>query len=798
MANFLDRLRSDLQDAIAKDDKKRSELSSQVSKESNTQQPTTSNVNAIPPVSNARVTDSTNALPKQQSVEPARIEIQNTTTDSIETPVKEAASLDPLVEKVAGVFPVSPGAATQTTFAYPDPALLNNADQNQGEENSNALDIPTNWSDRIFNRDSAWNKSVQESKQDFDFSSPAAFLFGENGVFSPKKGSLVSGSEEDQKRSDNAPNRFTPLSISDSSLINQYDSLAHRTLRDNTDPLQSFVNSRIDDMSFGDMNSRSSDMTGEKYIWYQEQMGLGGRPISEIDPNGIYNKNEEFKYYGFNPIIRDQDMLNSVLLDSVVTAPNRLVNEFADLREDNRGDWFINNARSVDGNVYNDINGDSFFSGITDYFNRVVNNERNSKQPGRVLTGDQITSAIRNNPNYAKYKENGIRIINADGSNMDYPGADPKNLEFEEADINQILATGNYDSLPFTAYLRNYDGSPYLDEDGDQIAITFDSYNEYYQTISPLLEETFDPNDDIVQAVRIDPMMLDDQQLPYQVAYDIIQDNTGDKDYGLFNINKPADQVNPFIDYDDENGFKFNMQDVVPSMIDIALNSAPYMMPLQVMAPITASNMYQASKGLDARSLDNLSYRQMAEDLDNERYLSNIFGELLIPVSEKLFGVGGRILGNNAMAQPLRNIARETLGEGVEEVIQNPIEEVQRYGFTNAYANPLEDDNGNTLYDSTGHELRDPATVSSDRFFNAITGMPNDFLAGAMMGAGFNAPNIPSAWRQHRQNTLARNEGVTSPYVSAVADPFTRYNQQYAPLDMNVLEQEARERGYIQ
>lgn len=623
--------------------------------------------------------------------------------------------------------------------------------------------------------------------QDFQNSPEIGNLIGNGSPFDPSTWAFINGSQEDRAKADNAPNRFKPLEVSDQETIDRFN-----TWVDNNQILGpvlqtgEFRNSLLDDGSMTPETLRSSDMTGDQYIRYQQELGTGGRPIEEINPNGVYNKQEEFSYYGFQPIIQDEDQLRSMSADSVFQGGNKLVNKFSDIREDNRGDWFINNVQQEDGSILNNLNGDYFRNNIGTYFNNVVGPQRNTMDQNRFIGQDQLTEDIINDPNYSKQALKGL-ILSFDGVEYNYPGA--AGYDIDEDQLAEFQRTGDY-TLPITIYLTDRNGNTYYQENGEPVSIEFESVNEYNDVMDANglrtdVQESFDPDDYIVQAVRIDPFVMEDgTEVPYRTAMMLASDEGGTYDYGPFNINKPRDEVTPFIEYDDGN-WNFSMEDVVPGMIDIALNSAPYMAPVQVMAPLTASNMYQAAKGIDARSLDNGMYEQVAENPTWDQYLSNVGGELLIPLSEHLMGVGAGAAGrktlfdrlaprltermNRSAAAPLLNLGRSTLGEGWEEVLQNPIEEAQQSGIRGMYANQLDDKFGQPDFDATNHPRLDYNTPLSQRIGNAVTGLPNDFLAGAMMGGAFNAPHVPGAVSQTAKNRNAA-------WRAAGLDPYQQPN----------------------
>lgn len=283
--------------------------------------------------------------------------------------------------------------------------------------------------------------------QDFQDNPEIGNLIGNGSPFDPSTWLFVNGSQEDRSRADNAPNKFRPLEVSDQETLDNFNTWVNNN--QTLGPVLrtgEFENSLLDDGSMTPESLRSPDMTGEQYIRYQQELGTGGRPIEELleNPNGVYNKQEEFQNYGFQPIIQDEDQLRSMAADSVFQGGNKLVNEFADIREDNRGDWFINDVQQEDGSVLNNLNGDYFRNNVERYFNNVVGPQRNTMDENRFIGEDQLTEDIINDPNYSKQALKGL-ILDYNGEQDNFPGA--TGFEFNEDQYNEFLRTGDY-NLP--------------------------------------------------------------------------------------------------------------------------------------------------------------------------------------------------------------------------------------------------------------------------------------------------------------------------------------------------------------
>ena len=110
----------------------------------------------------------------------------------------------------------------------------------------------------------------------------------------------------------------------------------------------------MDDGSSYDYDHVTADkMTGVQYMRYAE-MGMGGRPIGEIDPKGVYSKRREANEYGFIPFTPDQTAYANMVTGNVLDLPGRLGSMVGNLRQTLTPDYQIN---------YNDASGRRSISG---------------------------------------------------------------------------------------------------------------------------------------------------------------------------------------------------------------------------------------------------------------------------------------------------------------------------------------------------------------------------------------------------------------------------------------------------
>lgn len=88
----------------------------------------------------------------------------------------------------------------------------------------------------------------------------------------------------------------------------------------------------IDDGTSYDYAHMTSEwMTGPQYKRYVE-MGMGGRPVDDIDPTQVYSKMDEANEYGFIPFVPDQTTYNSMYIGDVARIPGELGSMVANAR----------------------------------------------------------------------------------------------------------------------------------------------------------------------------------------------------------------------------------------------------------------------------------------------------------------------------------------------------------------------------------------------------------------------------------------------------------------------------------
>lgn len=488
---------------------------------------------------------------------------------------------------------------------------------------------------------------------------------------------------------------------------------------------QKAYESKIDDGNMSIENLTSEKMTIGQYI-KQREAGIPGRPLEELyrmyeeNPNLILSKVDEQRQYGYQPYWTNQ-------FDEIKRQGTKLAEYPSDLANN------LANARS-NADYTNYING-KLFSGkevdkkAKDYFtqtaDQVNDTSRWSIDPDEDHTG------------MTGYKL-GYKVLLDDGSEVELSDDSPE-------------------------FYPGEDGTLTVHFPKDNKTFQFDNEEDYDKN----LQENWDfagEGDTPLAWVKFDDLTLDDGTV---LTFDEVREHVnggGNPDYGFLNWAKPAERTQDFIT---ENGFNF--EDLVPKMADITLSSVPYFHPT-MSVPLAISNMVKAAQGLDPRKKDDDkgTYSALSEHMTPEIEASAILGNAIMPATE--IGLGR--IGGKMVEKPLEGIARRygerawmpgaewalgSVGEGLEEVPSNLVEDWMVYGPKGLYANAITDDEGNKQYDSSGHELRDENTSMFDRAGNFIADIPEAFIGGALLGSGFGIPEIPSTIAD-TQETYQRNK----------------------------------------
>lgn len=473
--------------------------------------------------------------------------------------------------------------------------------------------------------------------------------------------------------------------------------------------------SDIDDGSSPD-SRESLMMTGEQYIKYRDKLGLPGRDVNEIDPDEIYNKQDEQDNYGFIPYLTSNESVDRFHDASVPHAVSNIFNNLADARRTN-----------------------------TDF---------DVSYDGKTMSGHDL---IRQGKLWQKRNAG--------------TGADAE-LFTDESMVTE-------DSVPYTYALTDSNGdtitaksalvNSFIDEqdrpvmqfeDGD--VWTFDDMDDYNRSLSirPSREDDF-----TMGWKNLEPLVLDDgTKLRADQAEELLSDSNYQNyaDYG------PANWSNPYIEdpFQDRSG-NFNLNPMensfLPWITDVALGSLPYFFMPTAGAQGTA-NALAADTGFQPGRQDFLdgTYSMLSDDPTEAQRNAAVIGSALTPITEQLWGpLGGKIgkgIGRafgraEKVESPLVRYGKGIIGEGMEEIPGNLTEELMagndpsRYFanqlYRDAEGNLTTENTGTVAYDSQGTPIVDTDTDVISRLRNFASDIPLSFIGGATLGAGLGAARIP-------------------------------------------------------
>lgn len=488
-----------------------------------------------------------------------------------------------------------------------------------------------------------------------------------------------------------------------------------------TDDQLRSVESKIDDGSLERGNLTAPDMTGAQYINYVNS-GLGGRPVEDIDPHAVYNKIDEHDNYGFTYYSPDWQTELGMRIDHEIGMVPKGVSALADLRPQN----FM---KSVDGIEFDSRNfADEFAKWSDDKLSKALNAADKSDDT-LVYAQDADEETIANSVPMV-FDE--ISVTTEDGQEHKF-------------------SASSYSILPV-----NYDGTiTVVLDDPDSTTITFNDADDLMENFNPGQMHIASEGQQPFAYLPVDGgMEINGTYLTPSQAMKVRSGNYT-ADYGPMNILKPRTETKEFWDADRSGGDvlsldNFDFTDIAPQFVDIAFGSSPYFNPSTAW-PLAVANAYQASKGIDTMTInpDGSSYL-VAENISPDVYKANILGNAVMPATEYGLGNIGRqvVKPFSNMTTPLAptlQLATGVVGEGLEEIPANIIDQLKIQGTENLYANDLTDEYGNVLLDSTGHPLYDSNTSFYDRARNFAMDAPNAFIGGALLGGAFGLREVPTA-----------------------------------------------------
>ena len=479
-------------------------------------------------------------------------------------------------------------------------------------------------------------------------------------------------------------------------------------------------------------------MLGSQYIKYRDA-GFGGRDY--IDPNKVYNKLDEMRDFNFIPYIEDKDQLQNWRGTQIFDDVTKLYNQFSNLRD-----------RSFDATIkYGDseLSRRDYENEMIPYLNDVYKRLEAMEESDILLPGDpRVNDAC-------------ISLEKI------------WSIPLDDGEVFTISSASEPEVM------ENLDGTidvwwPGTDTDGSPIR--YYGWDDYDKNIPTYTWATTTPDraQGFFPVPTLDYVQTDGNNvsLTYNQIRDITEGNNVSTDYGFLNMAKRSSDdrkglVDMFGSIPSEGFGAFS--DFAPYMSDLLLGSAPYFSPYTAW-PMSISNGVSSAQGLDARvyNSDDNTYTRLSDDMTGEKYLLNTMLSTASPLMERIAGNlgGSRSLLGSPIHRVLKQkgapaIARrawDTGGEGIEEIIANTWEDLQGYGTSMWFADPVLDENGDPMYDDSGHIIRDPNTPAEKRIANAISAMPENFAAGTALGIPFTALRAAQGDGYNNSESIARRE----------------------------------------
>lgn len=550
----------------------------------------------------------------------------------------------------------------------------------------------------------------------------------------------------------------------------------------------------MDDGSVFDYDHMTADkMTGTQYLHYAD-MGMGGRPVEQIDPTQVYSKRRELMNYGFVPFTPDETAYANMVTSNVMDLPNRLGTMVSGLRENVTPDYTIKYGNGTT------ISGRDFDRLAQPLLNQFYYNEQFS--PETFLKPSKDSSAIvheytvpdkSGNDTYhygelSAVQDNGdetYTVSFTDGTTVDISqeyldsisdGSGNVTMGYDRVTADR--AKGNLPKNLDSLNTRDFDELKSMsDEFGGS---PLDYANVYYL-----------PNLTMSDGTKVS---LPDVERIYfdETPGNDAGNNDDDIGYGFSDVsllgkklfdNKPRRFVQQeMFKTNEQGGLEHDLSDIGDNAVDWTLGSLPISigetMPWVYSTSGATSSMSGVnpatySPGLDSYGLiagsydkdGNLIYGVSDANGKRDDALSdstrwwNTAGTAAVPLTEMIVGpVGEHIvpleqmsdslfgkiardefgnLINPTSGQVVRNALVGAVGEGIEEDFGNLFDEMTQYGPGGMFANATTDSEGKPITDMYGHEVRNYDTYLGDRMNNAFDpgDLANSFAGGVSVDA---------------------------------------------------------------
>jgi len=581
----------------------------------------------------------------------------------------------------------------------------------------------------------------------------------------------------------------------------------------------------MDDGSSYDYDHMTADkMTGAQYMRYAN-MGMGGRPIEEIDPLGVYSKRREQLDHDFMPFMPDETSYVNMVTSNVIDTPSRLGAAIANLRTDNpfTPDYSISYGT---GDGRKTISGKDFDKLSTAYLNQFDWYDR--FRPEKYLSEFDNSVAhvkehvIPDSTGADTYHYGTLKSVdqNDDGTfNLKFSDGSNVDISREYFDSIYDESTNSF-AVPEPARVPVSKAHGVLPED-------LSSLNDMDQIMSMAEEYGGSPLDYADVIYVPDMVMPNGEHVSLEDVNRIIADKSPENDekdssdddleYGFdrglipfLTDNKPRRLTSqePFGVNETTGRIEADLSDMGNNMWDWTFGSIPISAPGRIPWTYSLFNAASGLSGADPSRYDTAtdSYGLIAGNYDDEgkpRYGvydekgnrndelsdSNLFwntaGNAAVPLTEMLVGpIGEELIPIGkffrkdtpypTFGQLLKNTIIGAAEEGIEEDLGNVFEDLTQYGLPGLFANEVKDEQGNVVYDDTNRALRDYDTPIGDRFANAldVPSLLNSFIGGAAVTPAMDLLYSPLSnqtfFRQLgpsiNRSRAIRNTGIT-PYV---------------------------------
>lgn len=557
----------------------------------------------------------------------------------------------------------------------------------------------------------------------------------------------------------------------------------------------------IDDGTTYDYDHMTSDnMTGTQYMHYVE-MGMGGRPIEQIDPTRTYSKRREQINHGFIPFTPDSMSAINMAADDALDIPARLGSWVSNFRQNVTPDYSISygDGNTISGRDYDKLSG-AYLNQI--YRNQDVNPRQYLEKPAdgqnvSVLIREYAIPDMDGNETYHYGHLTGVGAYDDGTAVLEF--SDGSDVDISQDYFNSILNNDGTVSLSNATRVPVEEARGFLPDD-------IDSLND----VDSLLQGEY-PLDDADVLYMPDLVLSDGTRMKFDDAERIywdrdVEDNPDDvtdndirygiSRYGIGPLsisNKPQRlEKSQMVDFDNEDGW-FDPTDLADNAVDWTAGSLPISLPIMNFPWIySLSNASSSLSGVDPGTYDlaSDSYGLQSAEYDDKGNLVysprhggempawmgalpdfmtnqdsgkwwNALGNAVVPLTENIAGdigseplkdfvnkmVGGRLTlpTNPTTMQVIGNALMDAAGEGVEEDIGNVFDEITQYGPAGMFADQALDQYGRPMYDKTGHEIRNYDTSLQNRFSNLINpdDLANSFAGGVVVDALMNLLPMP-------------------------------------------------------